>query len=30
MSEVKAVSFPTMEQSYTMDESLIKQLKAES
>jgi len=30
MSEVKAVSFPTTEQSYTMDESLIKQLKAES
>ena len=30
MSEVKALSFPTTEQSYTMDESLIKQLKAES
>ena len=30
MSEVKSLSFPTMEQSYTMDESLIKQLKAES
>jgi 3-methyl-2-oxobutanoate hydroxymethyltransferase len=30
ISEVKSRSFPTMEQSYTMDESLIKQLKAES
>jgi 3-methyl-2-oxobutanoate hydroxymethyltransferase len=30
VSEVKSLSFPTMEQSYTMDESLIKQLKAES
>jgi len=30
ISEVKSASFPTMEQSYTMDESLIKQLKAES
>lgn len=30
MSEVKSLSFPTTEQSYTMDESLIKQLKAES
>ena len=30
MSEVKALSFPTTEQSYTMDENLIKQLKAES
>jgi len=30
ISEVKSLSFPTMEQSYTMDESLIKQLKAES
>ncbi|MHC1578958.1 MAG: 3-methyl-2-oxobutanoate hydroxymethyltransferase [Dehalococcoidia bacterium] len=29
ISEVKAVSFPTAEQSYTMDESLVKQLKAE-
>jgi 3-methyl-2-oxobutanoate hydroxymethyltransferase len=29
ISEVKSLSFPTMEQSYTMDESLIKQLKAE-
>jgi len=30
ISEVKSISFPTMEQSYTMDESLIKQLEAES
>jgi 3-methyl-2-oxobutanoate hydroxymethyltransferase len=30
ISEVKSLSFPTMEQSYTMDESLVKQLKAES
>jgi len=30
ISEVKSRSFPTAEQSYTMDESLIKQLKAES
>ena len=30
ISEVKSVSFPTMEHSYTMDESLIKQLRAES
>ena len=30
ISEVKSLSFPTMEQSYTMDESLIKQLEAES
>jgi len=30
ISEVKSLSFPTMEQSYTMDASLIKQLKAES
>jgi 3-methyl-2-oxobutanoate hydroxymethyltransferase len=30
ISEVKSLSFPTMEQSYTMDESLLKQLKAES
>ena len=30
ISEVKSVSFPTMEHSYTMDESLIKQLEAES
>lgn len=30
IAEVKSLSFPTMEQSYTMDESLIKQLKAES
>jgi 3-methyl-2-oxobutanoate hydroxymethyltransferase len=30
VSEVKSRSFPTAEQSYTMDESLIKQLKAES
>ena len=30
MSEVKSLSFPTMEHSFTMDASLIKQLKAES
>jgi 3-methyl-2-oxobutanoate hydroxymethyltransferase len=30
ISEVKSRSFPTMKQSYTMDERLIKQLKAES
>ena len=30
ISEVKSLSFPTMEHSYTMDESLIKQLEAES
>ena len=30
ISEVKSLSFPTAEQSYTMHESLIKQLKAES
>ncbi len=30
ISEVKSLSFPTMEQSYTMDESLVKQLEAES
>jgi 3-methyl-2-oxobutanoate hydroxymethyltransferase len=30
ISEVKSRSFPTMEQSYTMDKSLVKQLKAES
>ena len=30
ISEVKSVSFPTMGHSYTMDESLIKQLRAES
>jgi len=30
VSEVKSRSFPTAEQSYTMDEQLIKQLKAES
>lgn len=30
ISEVKSRSFPTTEQSYTMDESLLKQLKAES
>jgi 3-methyl-2-oxobutanoate hydroxymethyltransferase len=30
ISEVKSVSFPTMEHSYTMDEGLIKQLRAES
>jgi len=29
ISEVKSLSFPTMEQSYSMDESLVKQLKAE-
>lgn len=30
ISEVKSLSFPTMKQSYTMDESLVKQLEAES
>jgi 3-methyl-2-oxobutanoate hydroxymethyltransferase len=30
ISEVKSLNFPTMEQSYTMDKSLVKQLKAES
>jgi 3-methyl-2-oxobutanoate hydroxymethyltransferase len=30
ISEVKSVTFPTMEHSYTMDESLIKQLRTES
>jgi 3-methyl-2-oxobutanoate hydroxymethyltransferase len=30
ISEVKSLSFPTMEHSYTMDESLIKQLEGES
>jgi 3-methyl-2-oxobutanoate hydroxymethyltransferase len=30
IGEVKSRSFPTAEQSYTMDESLVKQLKAES
>ena len=30
ISEVKSLSFPTMKQSYTMDESLVKQLKAGS
>jgi 3-methyl-2-oxobutanoate hydroxymethyltransferase len=30
ISEVKSLNFPTMEQSYTMDEILVKQLKAES
>jgi 3-methyl-2-oxobutanoate hydroxymethyltransferase len=30
ISEVKSRSFPTAEHSYTMDESLVKQLKAES
>jgi 3-methyl-2-oxobutanoate hydroxymethyltransferase len=30
ISEVKSISFPTMEHSYTMDESLIKQLEDES
>ncbi len=30
VSEVKSLSFPTMEQSYTMDASLIKQLQTES
>ncbi|MEE8620117.1 MAG: 3-methyl-2-oxobutanoate hydroxymethyltransferase [Dehalococcoidia bacterium] len=30
ISEVKSVSFPTMEHSYTVDESLIKQLRAKS
>jgi 3-methyl-2-oxobutanoate hydroxymethyltransferase len=30
ISEVKSLSFPTKEQSYTMDENLVKQLKAKS
>jgi len=30
ISEVKSVNFPTMENGYTMDEGLIKQLRAES
>jgi 3-methyl-2-oxobutanoate hydroxymethyltransferase len=30
ISEVKSLSFPTAKQSYTMDDSLIKQLRAES
>ena len=30
IAEVKSLSFPTMEHSYTMDENLIKQLKAEN
>jgi 3-methyl-2-oxobutanoate hydroxymethyltransferase len=30
ISEVKSLSFPTTEQSYTMDASIIKQLKSES
>jgi 3-methyl-2-oxobutanoate hydroxymethyltransferase len=30
MSEVQSLAFPTAEQSYTMEESVIKQLKAES
>ncbi len=30
ISEVKSLNFPTIKQSYTMDESLVKQLKAES
>ena len=30
ISEVKSLSFPTMEHSYTMDDILVKQLKAES
>jgi len=30
ISEVKSLSFPTMEHSYTMDESLVKQLEAGS
>ena len=30
MSEVKSRSFPTAEQTYSMDESLVKQLKADS
>jgi 3-methyl-2-oxobutanoate hydroxymethyltransferase len=30
VSEVKASSFPTAEQSYTMDESLVRQLESES
>jgi len=29
VSEIKSVSFPTMEHSYAMDESLVKQLEAE-
>jgi len=29
ISEVKSVSFPTMEQSYTMDKTIVKQLRAE-
>ena len=29
MSEVKSLAFPTDEQSYTMDESIIKQLESE-
>jgi len=30
VSEVKALSFPTAEQSYTMDESLVRELTAGS
>ena len=30
VAEVKSVSFPTVEQSYTMDESILKQLMADS
>jgi 3-methyl-2-oxobutanoate hydroxymethyltransferase len=30
ISEVKSLNFPTMEQSYSMDKSLVKQLEAES
>jgi 3-methyl-2-oxobutanoate hydroxymethyltransferase len=30
ISEVKSLNFPTIKQSYTMDENLVKQLKAES
>ena len=30
ISEVKSISFPTTEQSYTMDESLVKELMADS
>jgi 3-methyl-2-oxobutanoate hydroxymethyltransferase len=30
ISEVKSVNFPTIENSYTMDDGLIKQLRAES
>ena len=30
ISEVKSLSFPTMKQSYPMDESIVKQLKTES